>query len=108
MSQIKVLWRKQTSAAGHLKRCFKFLAEGSARYPCVGCLELAKTKCDRVLRSGHRVAANEKNGEKWSELKRLHYGSFFKTLIDNCEMAMKKCYFPLTEFLSKHPRYGEL
>ena len=21
---------------------------------------------------------------------------------------MKKCYFPLTEFLAKHPRYGEL
>jgi phosphoenolpyruvate carboxylase len=23
-------------------------------------------------------------------------------------MAMKKCYFPLTEYLSDHPRYGEL
>lgn len=34
--------------------------------------------------------------------------SFFKTLIDNCEMAMKKCFFPLTAFLSDHPKYGEL
>ncbi len=31
---------------------------------------------------------------------------FFKTLMDNCEMAMKKCFFPLTAFLSKHPQYG--
>ena len=34
--------------------------------------------------------------------------SFFRTLIDNCEMAMKKCFFPLTAFLADHPQYGEL
>lgn len=34
--------------------------------------------------------------------------SFFKTLIDNCEMAMKKCFFPLTSFLSQDEIYGEL
>lgn len=34
--------------------------------------------------------------------------SFFKTLADNCEMAMQKSYFPLTEFLSADPVYGEL
>ncbi|MFN5421843.1 MAG: phosphoenolpyruvate carboxylase [bacterium] len=34
--------------------------------------------------------------------------SFFKTLIDNCEMAMRKCFFPLTAFLADHPQYGEL
>jgi phosphoenolpyruvate carboxylase len=33
---------------------------------------------------------------------------FFKTLIDNCEMAMKKCFFPLTEYLSKDEKYGEI
>lgn len=43
------------------------------------------------------------------EVKQLYKQSlFFKTLIDNCEMAMKKCFFPLTAFLSKHPKYGEL
>ena len=42
-------------------------------------------------------------------LKTLYSESlFFKTLIDNCEMAMKKCYFPLTQYLSTHPKYGEL
>jgi phosphoenolpyruvate carboxylase len=33
---------------------------------------------------------------------------FFKTLMDNCEMAMQKSFFPLTDFLSAHPIYGEL
>lgn len=43
------------------------------------------------------------------ELKNLYKSSlFFKTLVDNCEMAMKKCYFPLTQYLSSHPKYGEL
>jgi phosphoenolpyruvate carboxylase len=38
---------------------------------------------------------------KWNQVKQLYKESlFFKTLIDNCEMAMKKCYFPLTEYLS--------
>jgi phosphoenolpyruvate carboxylase len=46
---------------------------------------------------------------RFGEVKQLYRQSlFFKTLIDNCEMAMKKCFFPLTAFLSKHPRYGEL
>jgi phosphoenolpyruvate carboxylase len=35
-----------------------------------------------------------------------HRSAFFKTLIDNCEMAMLKCHFPLTRFLSDHPVYG--
>jgi phosphoenolpyruvate carboxylase len=34
--------------------------------------------------------------------------AFFRTLIDNCEMAMLKCFFPLTEFLRSHPVHGPL
>lgn len=46
---------------------------------------------------------------KLSDLKKLYSESlFFRTLIDNCEMAMKKCFFPLTHFLSSHPVYGEI
>jgi phosphoenolpyruvate carboxylase len=46
---------------------------------------------------------------KWNELKELYRQSlFFRTLIGNSEMAMKKCFFPLTEFLAKHPVYGEI
>jgi phosphoenolpyruvate carboxylase len=43
------------------------------------------------------------------EVKKLYqHSAFFKALMDNCEMAMRKCYFPLTAFLSKHPVYGEI
>jgi phosphoenolpyruvate carboxylase len=44
-----------------------------------------------------------------NDLKLLYKRSaFFKTLMDNCEMAMKKCFFPLTAFLADHPQYGEI
>jgi len=46
---------------------------------------------------------------RFNEIKKLYKQSlYFKTLIDNCEMAMKKCYFPLTHFMASHPEYGEI
>jgi phosphoenolpyruvate carboxylase len=49
------------------------------------------------------------NRGRWSAVKELYQNSmFFKTLIDNCEMAMKKCFFPLTEHFAAHPVYGEI
>ena len=33
---------------------------------------------------------------------------FFKTLLDNCEMAMMKSFFPLTAYLSRHKQFGDL
>jgi phosphoenolpyruvate carboxylase len=46
---------------------------------------------------------------RFNEIKNLYKQSlYFKTLIDNCEMAMKKCFFPLTAFLATHPEYGEI
>ncbi|MFT3980317.1 MAG: phosphoenolpyruvate carboxylase [Ferruginibacter sp.] len=56
-------------------------------------------------------AAMEKlaNEGKWMDIKELYAESlFFRTLIDNCEMAMKKCFFPLTAYLADHPVYGEI
>lgn len=54
------------------------------------------------------MQAAEQNG-KWNEIKALYQHSlFFKTLIDNCEMAMQKCFFPLTAFLANDSRYGEI
>lgn len=38
----------------------------------------------------------------------LRENAFFKALIDNCEMAMEKSYFPLTAVLSEHPVYGDI
>jgi phosphoenolpyruvate carboxylase len=46
---------------------------------------------------------------KMNSLKTLYKSSmFFKTLIDNCEMAMKKCFFPLTEYLSRDKKFSEI
>ena len=46
---------------------------------------------------------------KWNEINHLYEHSlYFKTLLDNCEMALNKCFFPLTAYLSKHPKYGTL
>lgn len=49
----------------------------------------------------------DKNG--FGELKALYQRSLFvKTLFDNCEMSMKKCYFPLTEHFKNDPLYGPI
>jgi phosphoenolpyruvate carboxylase len=45
----------------------------------------------------------------WSELKELYNQSLFiRTLLGNCEMALQKCFFPLTAYLMNHPLYGEI
>ncbi|HEX8250655.1 MAG TPA: phosphoenolpyruvate carboxylase [Pyrinomonadaceae bacterium] len=44
-----------------------------------------------------------------NEIKTMYrQNGFFKALIDNCEMAMQKSFFPLTEFLANHPVYGDV
>ncbi len=46
---------------------------------------------------------------KFEQAKALYKrNAFFKALLDNCEMAMQKSFFPLTEFLSEDETYGEL
>lgn len=45
----------------------------------------------------------------WPQLKQLYKNSlYFKALLDNCEMAMKKCFFPVTAYLARHQKYGQL
>lgn len=47
--------------------------------------------------------------ENLDEIRKLYHSNlFFKTLIDNCEMAMQKSDFNLTAFLSEHAIYGEI
>nr|HPH24920.1 phosphoenolpyruvate carboxylase [Chitinophagaceae bacterium] len=49
------------------------------------------------------------NEGKWNDVKNLYKNSlFFRTLMDNCEMSMKKCFFPLTAFIASHPQYGSM
>lgn len=44
---------------------------------------------------------------KATAVQRLYQRSqYFRTLIDNCEMAMQKNFFPLTAYLADHPQYG--
>src|SRR5436190_1280399 len=57
---------------------------------------------------GSALQQMDKEG-KWVQVQKLYRNSlFFKTLLDNCEMAMLKSFFPLTEFLSTHEQFGEL
>jgi phosphoenolpyruvate carboxylase len=44
---------------------------------------------------------------KWNEMVAFYQdNAFLRTLVDNCEMAMLKCYFPLTRYVEKDERYG--
>jgi phosphoenolpyruvate carboxylase len=57
---------------------------------------------------GSALQAIEKEG-KLEQVKHIYQRSeYFRTLIDNCEMAMKKNFFPLTAYLAVHSRYGEI
>jgi phosphoenolpyruvate carboxylase len=76
--------------------------------PYVGSWSQLKQNVTGYYGVGTAFQAMDKKG-KWNEVKHLYENSpFFKTLIDNCEMAMKKCFFPLTEHFSKHPIFGEV
>lgn len=49
------------------------------------------------------------HAENLAEIKDLYHSNlFFKTLIDNCEMAMQKSDFQLTAFLARHEIYGAI
>lgn len=76
--------------------------------PYVGAWSQTKQNLTGYYGVGTALKAMEERGQ-WKEVQHLYKSSlFFRTLIDNCEMAMKKCFFPLTAFLSKHPKYGEV
>ena len=49
------------------------------------------------------------NQGRFEEVKTMYQNSlFFRTLIDNCEMSMLKCFFPLTQFLSDDEQFGDI
>ena len=51
---------------------------------------------------GSALQQMEKEGKIGLQIKKLYKNSlFFKTLLDNCEMAMLKSFFPLTGFLKQ-------
>ncbi|MEO6328611.1 MAG: phosphoenolpyruvate carboxylase [Ginsengibacter sp.] len=76
--------------------------------PFVGAWSQLKQNVTGYYGVGSAMKQIDEQG-RFEEVRALYKNSvFFKTLIDNCEMAMKKCFFPLTEFLSSHPVYGGL
>ena len=76
--------------------------------PYVGAWAQLKQNVTGYFGVGSAIYEMEQSG-KLPELKALYQHSlFFKTLLDNCEMAMKKCFFPLTSFLANDEKYGEI
>jgi phosphoenolpyruvate carboxylase len=76
--------------------------------PYVGAWSQLKQNVTGYYGVGTALQKLEEKG-RWKEVQQLYKNSlFFKTLIDNCEMVMKKCFFPLTAFLSKDERFGEI
>jgi phosphoenolpyruvate carboxylase len=57
---------------------------------------------------GTALQQMEKKGKLLQLQKLYHQSLFFKTLLDNCEMAMLKTFFPLTAFIANHKQFGEL
>jgi phosphoenolpyruvate carboxylase len=76
--------------------------------PYVGAWAQMKQNVTGYFGVGTALYEMEKLG-KFEQLATLYKNSlFFKTLLDNSEMAMRKCFFPLTEFVSKDEKYGEI
>ncbi len=75
--------------------------------PFVGSWSQLKQVVPGFFGVGSALEKLEKEG-KWEETKELYNNSLFlKALLDNCEMSMKKSFFPLTQYLSKHKTYGK-
>lgn len=76
--------------------------------PFVGSWSQLKQNVTGYYGLGSALREMETKG-KWQDVKALYVHSpFFKTLLDNSEMAMKKCFFPLTENFSRHPQFGKV
>lgn len=76
--------------------------------PFVGSWSQLKQNLTGYYGVGIAIEELDKKG-RLNEVKELYKNSlFFRTLIDNCEMSMKKCFFPLTAHLANDPKYGEM
>jgi phosphoenolpyruvate carboxylase len=76
--------------------------------PFVGSWSQLKQNVTGYFGVGTALQAADEAGQL-NDLKKLYKESlFFKTMMNNCEMSMTKCYFPLTQHLQKDKKYGEL
>lgn len=76
--------------------------------PFVGAFSQLKQNVTGYYGVGTALKQAEASG-KWRQVQYLYKNSmFFRTLLDNCEMAMMKCFFPLTKYVSNDARFGKL
>lgn len=74
--------------------------------PYVGAWSQLKQNVTGYYGIGTALQKIEVDG-KWELIVQLYKNSLFvKTLIDNAEMSMNKCYFPLTEVLAKDDEFS--
>ena len=76
--------------------------------PFVGAWSQIKQNVPGYYGLGTALEAMEKAG-KFAEVKHIYDRSaYFRTLVDNSEMAMKKSFFPLTAHLANDEKFGAL
>lgn len=76
--------------------------------PFVGAWSQLKQNVPGFYGVGAALESLEKEG-KFGEVMTIYQQSlYFRTIIDNCEMAMKKTFFPLTSYLAQDENFGEL
>ncbi len=76
--------------------------------PFVGAWSQLKQNVPGFYGVGSAFAKLDSEGKLGEITKMYKSNAFFKALIDNCEMAMQKTFFPLTKHLENHPEYGEI
>jgi phosphoenolpyruvate carboxylase len=86
----------------------KFSLKSLRAIPFVGAWSQIKQNVTGYFGVGTALQKLDQQG-KLPMIKKLYGESlFFKTLLDNCEMAMHKSFFPLTAHLADHPKFGEI
>ena len=86
----------------------KFSLKSLRAIPFVGAWSQLKQNVTGYFGVGTALQKLEQQG-KFPAIKMLYNESlYFKTLLDNCEMAMIKSFFPLTAHLADHPKFGEI
>ena len=76
--------------------------------PFVGAWSQMKQNVPGFYGVGTALGKVESEGKLGDVTTLYRTNGFFKALIDNCEMAMEKTYFPLTEQLRNNETYGDL
>lgn len=76
--------------------------------PFVGAWSQLKQNVTGYYGVGQALQAMEQQGKLPAIRKLYQHSLFFRTLLDNCEMAMKKSFFPLTAYLADDPRFGPI